>query len=137
MILDDKRLHFNYDADKYIHRRYLGFTTAIGTAILGATAGTAAATAVGIGVTGLAAYGAYKGFSALTAKPKEVATADLPGAAALKEAEPSYNRAEELAKKQTDAKRRGIARNKPQYTSPLGLTPLDQSNLNLKTLTGA
>lgn len=131
MILHDKRLHFNYP-EKHPERRYLGFTTAIGLA-LATSASVATATAIGIGVTGLAAYGAYKGFQALTAKPK---TPDVSGTAAVKDAEPSYDRAAELAQKDTDKRRRGIARNQPNYTSPLGLTPLDQSNLNTKVLTG-
>jgi hypothetical protein len=132
MFLDDKRLHWHYDPMKNADKRYLGFTTAIGLAIAG-SASVATATAIGIGVTGLAAYGAYKGFQSLTAKP----AAPQVGSADLKAAEPSYDRAAELAQKDTDKKRRGIARNQPNYTGPLGLTQIDQSNLNLKTLTGA
>jgi hypothetical protein len=113
-------------------RRYLGFTTLIGTAITAGIATGAAATAIGVGVTGLAAYGAFKGFQGMTAKPK---TPDV-GSAAVKEAEPSSDRAAALAQKDEDKKRRGIARNQPNYTGPLGLTPLDQSNINQKVLTG-
>ena len=131
MILHDKILHFQYP-DDHMDRRYLGFTTAIGLAIAGAGTATATATAIGIGVTGLAAYGAYKGFQGLTAKPK---TPDV-SSSAVQAAEPSYDRAGELAQKDEDKKRRGIARNKANYTGPLGLTPLDQSNLNQKVLTG-
>ena len=129
MFLEDKRLHFQYNPEKDMDKRFLGFTTAIGLA-LGASAG--AATAVGIGVTGLAAFGAYKGFQSLTAKPKTQQV----GSAAVQAAEPSYDRAAELAQKDEDKKRRGIARNQPNYTGPLGLTPVDQSNMNMKVLTG-
>ena len=131
MLIREQRLHFDYP-DPHMNRRYLGFTTLIGTAITAGVATGAAATAIGVGVTGLAAYGAYKGFQNLTATPK---TPDV-SSGAVQAAEPSYDRAAELAQKDEDKKRRGIARNQPNYTGPLGLTPVDQSNLNLKMLTG-
>ena len=109
-------------------RRNFAFTTAIGVA-LGAAGATA--TAIGVGVTGLAAYGAFRGIGALVGKPN---TPSVQGVS--QGSEPSYDRAASLAQKDEDAKRRGIARNKPTYTSAGGLTPTDQSNLNLKTLTG-
>jgi len=125
--------YHQYDPMKHADKRFGVMMTAIGVAF-GATAGTATATAIGVGVTGLAAYGAYKGFQSMTKKDP---LPQLPGQAKLKEEEPSYDRAAELAKKETDARRRGIARNKPNYTSARGLTQVEQSNMNLKTLTGA
>jgi hypothetical protein len=122
--------HFQYP-EKHMDKRFLGFTTAIGTAVLGATASTAAATAVGVGVTGLAAYGASKAFKGIIGGKDTT-----PSAGTAQAAQPSYDRASALAQQEQDKKRRGIARNKATYTTPSGLTPANQSNLNLKTLTG-
>ena len=41
------------------------------------------------------------------------------------------------AKAQLDKKRKSIQRNDTVQTNPLGLTPEDKSDLNLKTLTGS
>ena len=107
------------------------FTTAIGMAVLGATASTAAATAVGVGLTGLAAYGATKMIGGMMNKPK---TPSLP--AAQQAQEPSVDRAAELAKVDLDKKKRAMSRNQTIFTSPLGLSDEDKSNTTLKTLTG-
>ena len=120
--------YHQYDPMKNAGKRRAAMLTAIGLA-LGATGTTA--TVVGAGVVGLAAYGGYRAM----AGPKTV-TQNLPGSQALKDAEPEYDRAAELAKQEMDQRRRGIARNKPNYTSAMGLTPVDKSNTNLKTLTG-
>jgi hypothetical protein len=47
------------------------------------------------------------------------------------------SQAEAKAKEDVDKRRKAQARNKTTYTSPVGLTPADKSDLNLKTLTGA
>jgi hypothetical protein len=94
------------------------------------TAG-ATATAIGAGITGLAAYGAYKAVTGLAGGGSKASSQQQATPQA-----PSYDRAAALAQQDADTKRRGIARNKATYTSAQGLTPTDQSNLNLKTLTG-
>ena len=96
---------------------------------IGATAAAVGAGVVTAGVLGLGAYAVNK----LTQKPK---TQSASGSAGVQAAEPSYDRASALAQGEADDKRRAIARNKTQYTTPQGLTPTNQSNLNLKTLTG-
>jgi hypothetical protein len=108
------------------------FTTlaAIGAAV-GLTG--AAATIGGAVIAGSAVYGASKliggkqesgggGSSATTPAP-------LP-------TPPSVGTSEIEAKAAIDQKRRAVARNKTNYTSPIGLTDSAKSDLALKTLTG-
>lgn len=139
-----KRYHFPI---KYEHpeRRYFVFTAAaaIGTAVagLGATVGGALALsapltfgtsfALGAGTLAVGGFAASKLLGALVpGAPKQPGVPGLPKS-------PSLANSEALAKEETDKKRQAIARNKTNYTGPLGLTPLDKSGLNLKTLTGA
>jgi hypothetical protein len=112
-------------------------TTAIGTAILGASASAGAITAVGattlaIG-TGLAVYGASQMMS-----PD---TPDLPSVASVGNADPaqyqpSTTSASNVAEESIKNKRRAISRNRTIFTSPSGLTDEEKSGLTLKTLTG-
>lgn len=110
----------------------IGFTIAASIAALTAAGAlTGAGLAVGAGITaatiGLGAYAVKK----LTAQPKSAAApAALPAA-------PSVDTAALAAKESVDKKRRAVARNQTNFTSPLGLKDEDKSNIALKTLTGA
>jgi len=140
MINRDRRYHFPLE-DKNLNRREFVFTSAIAaTASLGATVGGALAiagpiqfgTALALGAGTLAlGGGALYGASKLL--PKAPDAQQLPSIPKA----PSFEDASKKAKEDTQDKRRAIARNQTIKTDPLGLTPLDKSDLSLKTLTGA
>lgn len=102
---------------------------ALAAAGMGATAAAVTAGAVTAGVIGAGVYG----ISRLTEGPDSSQPA---APAAVKEATPSVSKAEADAAQAIKNKRVSMARNKTQYTGPLGLSDTDKSNTTLKTLTG-
>jgi hypothetical protein len=119
---------------------------AIGFTIATAAGLTAATAAGGVGLTGLGLavggaitagtiFGATKALGSAMKPPKSPDLPPLPKPPSLSDTGPGSPTAK--AKAETTERRKAVARNKSIYTSPLGLTPLDKSELNLKTLTGA
>ena len=128
--------HHQYNPEKDMDKRFIGFTIATAIGLTAATAAggvglTGLGLAVGAGLTGAALFGATK------LLPKSPKAQELPALPQSPQLSGGPGSAESKAKSDTLAKRQGIARNRTNYTSPLGLTPLNKSELNLKTLMGA
>lgn len=130
-------MHFQYDRNKDIDKRYIGFTLAAAAGMTAVAAGAAVGTAatlttaglvVGAGITAATVGAAAWGMSSMM-KPKSQSMQALP-------APPDVKAAEAAAAADIDKKRRSQARNKTTYTSPLGLKDEEKSGVATKTLLG-
>ena len=143
--------YYQYDRHKDRDKRFVGWsavtwlgsyiggltTTTAATAATATTAATVATTSLttagvvaGAAVTGAAVVGGAAAIGSMTNKDSATPTIQaLPGS-------PNERAAEIRAKADIDNKRRGAARNKSTYTSPLGLSDEDKSGIATKRLLG-